>query len=257
MKIAAMVMAAGRGERMRPLSDLQPKPLLRVHGRPLIESVLQSLAQGACSRAVINTAWLGEQISEQLGAVFEPQAAAGRSGARLPLAYSKEGQDFGRALETAGGIARALPLLCPDKAAQVFWLAAADVYAPDFEFAAADVERFLASDHLAQLWLVPNPAHHLQGDFGISASGLAQNLGPDDAGQRWTYSTIGLFRAALFQKPWCTLAWGNPQGESAALAPLLRAAMDQGRIAARLYRGHWVDVGTPERLALLNQATIH
>ncbi len=252
-----MVLAAGRGQRMRPLSDRQPKPLLTVRGRPLIEWVLQSLAQGACSRAVINTAWLGEQIPARLGAVFEPQQAPDRVATSLNLTYSEEGQDFGRALETAGGIARALPLLCPeDEALQVFWLAAADVYAPHFAFAAQDVEHFLASNHLAHLWLVPNPAHHPKGDFGISANGLAQNLGPQDEAPRWTYSTIGLYRAALFRAPWCAVSPGNPLGESAALAPLLRSAMDQGRVGATLYRGPWTDVGTPERLAALNQATM-
>lgn len=257
MNIPAMVLAAGRGERMRPLSDRHPKPLLTVAARPLIEWVLQSLAQGACSRVVINTAWLGDQISAGLGSVFEPKSQLGRPARALELAYSNEGRDFGRALETAGGIARALPMLCPDQdPLQAFWVTAADVFAPDFVFGAGDIERFLASDRLAHLWLVPNPAHHPKGDFGLSADGRCQNLAPEDDAPRWTYSTIGLYRVALFQKPWCNVASGNPQGEPAALAPLLRSAMDHGRVGASVYQGRWTDVGTPERLAALNQATI-
>jgi MurNAc alpha-1-phosphate uridylyltransferase len=257
LKIPAMLLAAGRGERMRPLTDATPKPLLCVQGRPLLQWLLQALAQGGASRAVINTAWLGEQIEAAFGIVF----AASASQASLSIRYSHEGRDFGGALETAGGIARALPLLCPPDApeeyADMFWLLAGDVFAPDFVFSPAAVARFAASDKLAHLWLVPNPAHNLRGDFGlapVSAAGisLALNLPADDAQPRYTYSTIGLYRKALFEAPWCDIPPGNPQGAKAALAPLLRKAMDNGRVTAELYLGAWTDVGTPERLAQLN-----
>lgn len=240
----AMLLAAGRGERMRPLTDACPKPLLTVQGRPLLEWHLQALAQAGVPRVVINTGWLGAQIPKRLGVAFEAGAA------RLPLVYSHEdptGQ--GQALETAGGIARALPQLAP-----VFWLAAGDVFAPDFVFDAAAAAAFAASDQLAHLWLVPNPAHHPRGDFGLSEQGLALDLPESDPRPRWTYSTIALLRAQLFAPPWCEIAPGNPQGERAALGPLLRRAMAAGRVGASVYHGRWTDVGTPERLQALNRS---
>ena len=132
------------------------------------------------------------------------------------------------------------------------WVLAGDVYAPDFVFSPDAVQRFAAGDALAHLWLVPNPAHNPKGDFGLSPAGLALNLPPEHPGPRYTYSTIGLYRRALFEPPWCELPAGNPQGVKAALAPLLRRAMDAGRVSAELYTGAWTDVGTPERLAQLN-----
>jgi MurNAc alpha-1-phosphate uridylyltransferase len=227
----AMVLAAGRGERMRPLTDSCPKPLLAVRGKPLMQYHLEALAQGGIERVVVNTAWLGEQIEQRFGAAHGP----------LAIAYSHEGRDFGGAIETAGGIARALPLL-----ADCFWLVAGDVYMPDFAFPRATLERFAAGKMLARIWLVPNPAHNPKGDFGLSTEGLALNQAP----QRYTYSTTGLFRQALFDR----LPTGNPQGVKAPLAPLLRAAMDRGLVSAELYTGAWTDVGTPERLAALQQA---
>ncbi|WP_315129232.1 nucleotidyltransferase family protein [Comamonas antarctica] len=238
----AMLLAAGRGERMRPLTDHCPKPLLEVQGQPLLQWHLQALAAAGVPRAVINTGWLGAQIPARLGPVFEA------AGAALPLAYSDEdpsGQ--GSALETAGGIARALPQLGP-----VFWLAAGDVFAPDFTFDAAAAAAFAASEQLAHLWLVPNPEHHPLGDFGLSAEGLALDLPAGDPRPRWTYSTIALLRAELFATPWCDIPAGNPQGVRAALGPLLRRAMASGRVGASVYSGRWTDVGTPERLQLLN-----
>jgi MurNAc alpha-1-phosphate uridylyltransferase len=243
--LAVMLLAAGRGERMRPLTDHTPKPLLPVRGKPLLQWRMEALLRGGFHQAVINTAWLGEQIEAQFGATF---ADPGQAGAPLQLAYSREGQDFGQALETAGGISRALPQL-----GDAFWAMAGDVYAPDFVFAKADVQRFLASGMLAHIWLVPNPEHNPAGDFGLDAhTGLALNLGRDSATPRLTFSTIGLYRRELFLPPWCALPPGNPQGARAALAPLLRAAMDQQRVSAAPYTGDWTDVGTPERLALLN-----
>ncbi|RDD91912.1 nucleotidyltransferase family protein [Acidovorax sp. BoFeN1] len=247
VQVPALVLAAGRGERMRPLTDSTPKPLLQVQGRPLLQWHLQALANAGVSRVVINTAWLGEQI---------PAYFSDKNGVKpiwdkrkqLSISYSQEGVDFGGALETAGGIARALPQLGP-----VFWLAAGDVFAPDFVFDSAAVQAFAASDQLAHLWLVPNPAHNPRGDFGLSSQGLALNLPADDPAPRYTYSTIALLRAELFAPPWCDIAPGNPLGVKAPLAPLLRCAMDAGRVSASLYGGRWTDVGTPERLAELNR----
>jgi N-acetyl-alpha-D-muramate 1-phosphate uridylyltransferase len=257
MKIPAMLLAAGRGERMRPLTDATPKPLLQVRGRSLLQWLLQALAQGGVSRAVINTAWLGEQIEAAIGSDF----AQAEAQMPLPIDYSREGCDFGAALETAGGIARALPLLFPpgEPAANagILWVLAGDVFAPEFAFSPAAVARFAASDKLAHIWLVPNPAHVPRGDFGLSATpgadiGLALNLPADAAQPRYTYSTIGLYRKALFAAPWCDIPAGNPHGVKAPLAPLLRKAMDNGLVSAELYGGAWTDVGTPARLAQLN-----
>ena len=233
MKAKAMILAAGRGERMRPLTDTTPKPLLEVHGRPLMQWPMQALVAGGVRQLVINTAWLGERIATHFG--HRHRSAT--------VAYSHEGRDFGGALETAGGIVRALPLL-----GDVFWVLAGDVFAPGFRFTQADVDRFATSGRLAHLWLVPNPPHNPRGDFGISPEGLALN----DAPQKYTFSTIGLYRAALFSPPYCEIAPGNPNGIKAPLAPLLRAAMADGQVSAELYDGPWTDVGTPERLAELN-----
>ena len=237
-----MLLAAGRGERMRPLTDNTPKPLLTVRGQPLLCYPLQALAAGGVSSVVINTAWLGEQIPAYLGEQFVASAAS-----VVSLSYSHEGHDFGEALETAGGIVRALPLLD-----EVFWVAAGDVFAPDFEFSVQAYESFKASPCLAHIWLVPNPEHNAGGDFGLSAGGLALNL-PKAQGQTlFTFSTIALYKRAFFEAAWCPIPAGIPEGVKAALAPMLRAAMDQGLVSASLYEGLWVDVGTPERLAQLN-----
>jgi MurNAc alpha-1-phosphate uridylyltransferase len=230
-----MLLAAGRGERMRPLTDATPKPLLPVRGKPLMQWHMEALARGGFTRLVVNTAWLGAQISSHFGL----QPSLGGQGA-LSISYSEEGRDFGGALETAGGIARALPLLD-----EVFWVLAGDVFAPDFAFTRGAFERFAAGAQSAHIWLVPNPPHHPRGDFGLSPAGLA--LSRADA--QFTYSTIGLYRRAFFDM----LPPGNPQGLKAPLAPLLRAAMDNGQVSAELYTGAWTDVGTPERLAQLNQ----
>lgn len=228
--IPAMLLAAGRGERMRPLTDATPKPLLRVRGKPLLQWHVDALAAAGFDDFVVNTAWLGEQFPAWFGSDTR-------------VRYSHEGRDFGGALETAGGIVRALPLLGP-----MFWVVAGDVYAPDFVFSQEAVQRFAAGDKLAHLWLVPNPPHHPQGDFGLS-QGLALNQAPE----KFTYSTIGLYRAEFFTAPWCAIPSGNPQGVKAPLAPMLRAAMDNQQVSAELYTGFWADVGTPERLEQLNR----
>ena len=235
----AMLLAAGRGERMRPLTDTCPKPLLKVQGKALMQWHLEALKRGGCQQVAVNTDWLAEQIVQ----------AAHPPG--LTMHFSHEGQDFGGALETAGGIVRALPLLD-----EVFWVLAADVFTPGFEFSTAALARFAATNMLAHLWLVPNPAHNQGGDFGLQAMpegpALAINLAKDDPRPRHTFSTIGLYRRALFEPPWCEIAAGNPQGLKAPLAPLLRRAMDNQQISAELYPGPWTDVGTPQRLAELN-----
>lgn len=238
-----MVLAAGRGERMRPLSDRRPKPLLMVQGKPLMQWPLEALARAGLPCLLVNTAWLGEQISDYFGEQFQLPGGPGAA-ASSDIIYSHEGLDFGGPLETAGGIVRALPRL-----AAVFWVLASDVFAPDFVFSQAAAANFFASDKLAHLWLVPNPAHNPAGDFGLGADGLALN----QAAQRFTYSTIGLYRHGLFAPPFCDIPPGNPQGLKAPLAPLLRAAAAQGRVSAELYTGAWADVGTPERLAALNR----
>ncbi len=257
----SIVLAAGRGERMRPLTDTCPKPLLAVQGKPLMQYHLEALAQGGFGSAVVNTAWLGEQIEAQFGHQIGIQAPpilreqlskVEQNSIALALHYSHEGRDFGGALETAGGIARALPLLAP-----VFWSMAGDVYAPDFVFNQAAVDRFAASGKLAHLWLVPNPAHHRKGDFGLEqvdaqGVGLCTDPPADSSTQRYTYSTFALFHQALFAAPWCDIPTGNPQGVKAPLAPLLRKAMAQAQVSAEIYTGRWTDVGTPERLAELN-----
>ena len=225
----AMVLAAGRGERMRPLTDSCPKPLLEVRGKPLLQYHVEALARGGLRDIVINSAWLGQQIEDR----FPPDFNG------LRIRHSTEGKDFGGALETAGGIARALPLL-----ADCFWLAGGDVYAPQFEFSRAALDRFEAGGKLAHIVLVANPGHNLKGDFGLRADGLALNR----AQQQSTYSTIGMYRKEFFS----SLPAGNPQGIKAPLAPLLRAAMDNAQVSAELYNGAWTDVGTPERLAQLN-----
>lgn len=233
-EVKALILAAGRGERMRPLTDHTPKPLLKVRGKPLIEWHIEALARGGVRDIVVNTAWLEDQFPATLG-------DGSRWGVRLT--YSHEGRDFGGALETLGGISRALPLL-----GDTFWVIAGDIHAPALEFPQSIATNFRAFSHLAHLLLVPNPPHNPRGDFGLADSGLALN----QAEVRHTYSTVGLYRAALFAPPLCDMPAGNPAGTKAPLAPLLRAAMDNGRITAELFTGAWTDVGTPERLAQLN-----
>ena len=264
----AMVLAAGRGERMRPLTDTCPKPLLQVRAFPLLYYPLQALCSAGVSATVINTGWLGDQIEPVFGTHFHsPKAGANP----MHLLYSHEGRGAGEALETAGGILRALPLLN-----DVFWVAAGDVFVPDFVFSAGDYDSFKARDALAHIWLVPNPEHNPEGDFGLSAQGLALNLprplastaslsekktnaiyiesstSESTQAPRYTFSTIALYKKAFFSEARCGIPAGNPHSVKAPLAPLLRRAMDEGLVTASLYEGMWVDVGTPARLAQLN-----
>lgn len=208
----AMILAAGRGERLRPLTDHTPKPLLKAGGRPLIEYLIGGLVAGGITEIIVNTAHLGEQVEAVLG-----------DGARLgaEIRYSPEGE----ALETGGGIFRALPLLGDAP----FLVVNGDI-ATDFPFGT------LAQwcDGLAHLVLVPNPPHHPQGDFGLRA-GKAQDGGET----RYTFGGIGVYRPELFRH--CTPG-------RFPLAPLLRATMADEAVSAELYEGLWMDIGTVERL---------
>lgn len=237
-KAQAILLAAGRGERMRPLTDSLPKPLLEVHGKPLMQWPMEALARDGFSRIAINTAWQGDAIPARYGAhpVFD-------GGAALAIDYSHEGRDFGGALETAGGILRALPLLDG-----VFWVMAGDVFMPGFRFTREAYDSFSSSGKLAHIWLVPNPAHNAKGDFGLSQDGLALNR----ADEQFTYSTVGLYRQEFFTASGCGIVPGNPLGVKAPLAPLLRTAMDRRMVGASLYTGEWADIGTPERLRQIN-----
>ena len=233
-----MILAAGRGERMRPLTDTCPKPMLKVKGKALIQWHVEALASQVNTDLIVNTAWLGSLIEHGL-------ADDGKLETRIQ--YSHEGVDFGHALETAGGIIRALPML-----AEPFWIVASDVFVPDFVFSKSAYSEFAVSSMQAHLWLVPNPAHNPSGDFGLSTEGLALNLPKDSKLLKWTYSTIGLYKKSFFEEIQTGIPAGNPHGVKAALAPLLRAAMDKGLVSAEIYTGDWTDVGTPERLRELN-----
>ena len=234
----ALVLTAGRGERMKPLTNHMPKPLLPVQGKALLRWTVDSLIAGGVEDLVLNTAWLGEKV----------EAAFGDHLGTARLHYSHEGRDFGGALETLGGICRALPLLSPDGHTP-FWVAAGDVYCPGFVFDRAAVQAFAGSEFLAHLWLVPNPPHNPKGDFSLLPDGRLGN-GQDG---RLTFSTLALYKPALFAAPWCNIPPGNPQGVKAALGPFLRQVIDLGKVSASRYDGPWTDVGTPERLAELNQ----
>jgi len=215
---AAMILAAGRGERLRPLTDTTPKPLLRVHDRPLIERHVMALARSGIRRIVINLAWLGAQIREYLG-----------DGTRygISIIYSEEQP---RALETAGGIFRALPHLAPGP----FAVVNGDIYT-NFPFESLAI----ASDREAHLVLVPNPPQHPEGDFG-----LEQGLAVAAAERRYTFSGIAVYRREFFA--------GCADGEF-PLKPLLLRSMAAKRCTAEIYSGRWEDVGTPQRLAALNE----
>ena len=264
----ALILAAGRGERMRPLTDHTPKPLLEVRGQPLMQWAMQALVAGGFTDFVINTAWLGEKISTHFGekkdikiglqqAYLLPKQLLKSEQKNIEkvndsvaanISYSHEGREFGGALETAGGIVRALPMLRDSVDDDVFWVLAGDVFAPDFVFSQDAVDRFKTSGKLAHIWLVPNPEHNLKGDFGLQADGLVVN----DATEKFTFSTIALYRKSLFSLPYCDIPAGNPEGVKAALAPLLRKAIAAQQVSGELYTGTWTDVGTPERLAQIN-----
>lgn len=214
----AMILAAGRGERMRPLTDSRPKPLLEAGGRALLDYPLQRLARAQIEEVVINLAWQGAQIRDFVG-----------DGSRwgLHVVFSDEGPE---ALETGGGIRQALPLL----GTQPFWLVNGDVYS-DYRFGV----RHLDAGMLAHLVLVPNPDHNPVGDFTLVA-GLAQT----GAGPRYTYSGLAVIHPRLVAD--------HPPGRF-PLAPLLVDAANRGAVTGELFEGRWTDAGTPERLADLDR----
>jgi MurNAc alpha-1-phosphate uridylyltransferase len=221
----AMILAAGRGERMRPLTDARPKPLLDAGGKPLIAWHLERLARAGVRQVVINHAWLGSMIEQALG-----------DGERfgLSIRYSPEPA----ALETAGGIAQALALL----GTKPFLVVNGDIFT-DFDFAAlADrAEQLATGAALAHLVLVDNPLQHPHGDFALDGGLVAEN-----GAHRLTFSGIGVYRPELFH--------GIAPGSRAQLAPLLREAMRVREVSGEHFSGCWLDVGTPERLAALDAA---
>jgi MurNAc alpha-1-phosphate uridylyltransferase len=225
-----MILAAGRGERMRPLTDHAPKPLLAVGGKPLIVWHLERLRAAGFAHIVINHAHLGEQIEAALG----NGAAFGVS-----IEYSREVS----ALETAGGIATALPLID----AEVFAVVNGDIYCEyDFGRLAEPMARLAAGHDQAHLVLVDNPPHHPQGDFVLDAGRVHNTDSPLSAlHSRLTFSGIGVYHRALFAH--------TPAGGKAPLAPLLRRAIDAGRASGEHYAGRWEDVGTPARLNALDE----
>lgn len=216
----AMILAAGRGERMRPLTDSLPKPLLKVGGKMLIEYHLEKLKAAQITDVVINHAWLGEKIEQALG-----------DGSRygLNIIYSREGE----ALETAGGILNALPLL-RGASGEAFLVINGDIFC---NYDITSLPSTLSG--LAHLVLVENPPHHPEGDFVLESSGLVSHV----AGDKKTFSGIGIYHPDLFK--------GYQQGKL-ALAPVLRQAMEQQQVSGELYGGTWHDIGTPERLSELD-----
>ncbi len=212
-----MILAAGSGTRMRPLTDRTPKPLLKVGGIPLIVWHIERLAHDGYTDIVINIAHLGYQIPEALGDGSEWG---------VNITYSDEQEEGG--LETAGGIIKALPLLGD----QAFLVLNGDIWT-DYDF---QDHRKLAEGILAHLVLVPNPEHNPEGDFALDGNRVIDN-------RQYTFSGIGYYSPKLFD--------GVPYGKS-ALAPLLRAAIKEGKVTGELYEGEWLDIGTPERLELLN-----
>lgn len=222
----AMILAAGRGERMRPLTDKTPKPLLLAGGKRLIEYHLESLRRAGIKEVVINTAHLAEQIPKVLG----NGEAYG-----LSLSYLREPEG---ALETGGGIFNALEWLGDAP----FLVVNGDVWT-DWQASDWAGQAALLGDDLAHLLLVNNPQHNLDGDFYLDEDGRVLSQGGPKLTFRLTFSGIGLYRPALFAE--CSPG-------RFPLAPLLREAMAQGRVGGQHYAGDWRDIGTPARLAELD-----
>jgi len=220
--VKCMILAAGLGSRMRPLTNVTPKPLLKVGGIPLIVWHLEKLAHQGITDIVINIAHLGYQLPKTLG---------DGSDWGVNIQYSDEQEEGG--LESAGGIVKALPLLTDsNKYDDAFLVVNGDVFT-DYDF---QDNRHLADGVLAHLILVPNPEHNPEGDFALDGNLVLDN-------KQYTFSGIGYYSPKLFE--------GVPYGKS-ALAPLLREAMKEGKVTGELYEGEWLDIGTPERLERLN-----
>ena len=224
--LKALIFAAGRGERMRPLTDHTAKPLLPVHGKPMIEWQLEALARDGVREVVINTAWLEHQFPAALG-----------DGSRwgLSIHYSMEGRDHGGALETAGGIATALPWL-----GECFWIVSGDIVIPDFRFDAAQAACFAAGDDDAHLWLLPNPGFNSAGDFALQGDQVLR----EGASRPLTYANIALVRKRLLRdiRP----------GQRAKLNALLFASAAAGKLGGELLHQRWHNLGTPDQLTALN-----
>jgi MurNAc alpha-1-phosphate uridylyltransferase len=214
----AMILAAGRGERMRPLTDTLPKPLLEVGGKPLIQYHLEALGQAGIRDIVINLAWQGELIRGALG-----------DGQRFGVQIRYSDEPAG-ALETGGGILAALPLLGPGP----FLVISGDIWS---DFALASCIDRLAADDVAHFVVAPNPGFHAQGDFGLESGRLV------DRAPRFTYANIGVLRAEFFA--------GRQPGRF-ALAPLMFEWIRQGRVSGELFLGRWHNLGTPMQLAQLD-----
>jgi len=228
----ALILAAGRGERMRPLTDTCPKPLLALRGKPMIEWHLEALARAGVREVVINTAWLEEQFPAVLG-----------DGSRwgLVIRWSMEGRAFGGALETAGGIATALPWLAPN-GDEAFWVVSGDIHAPAFAFDDRVRRHFEAGTDEGHLWLVPNPDFKAGGDFALDAGGRLAREGD----RRWTYANLALLKPAIVA--------GIAAGERAPLGPCLFDAAARGRLGGEPWPGEWHNIGTPAQLAALAAA---
>lgn len=238
MILRALILAAGRGERMRPLSDTCPKPLLPARGRPLVEWHLAALARAGVREVVVNTGWLWPQFEPALG-------DGGRWG--LHIHWQHEAARYGQALETGGGIATALPVLAP-AGDEPFWVVSGDIFAPGFAFDAVEAARFADSGDLARLWVVPNPPYHPAGDFALRPGDRLVREVADPAERRWTYANVALMRPALVA--------GLRAGEHAPLRECLFAAAAAGRLAGAPWTaGEWHNVGTPADLAALNGAS--
>jgi len=231
-RIPCLLLAAGRGERMRPLTDDRPKPLLTIKNKSLLAWHLEALGKAGLNKVVINHAWLGQKIEDALG-----------SGSQfgVDVTYSPEVD----ALETAGGIRQALPLLHPE---DYFLVVNGDVFCPDFPFeqliSNLDQLRKQPNPPLAHLVMVPNPIQHLDGDFYLQANQVSNS--PLNGAEKLTFSGIGLYHQDFLK--------GLKIGLPAKLAPFLKEAMIKNRVSGEKYTGPWHDVGTPQRLQELNSA---
>ena len=227
--IPVMILAAGRGERMRPLTDQQPKPLLKVQGLALIDWHIQGIANAGFKKVVVNHAWLGSQIVEHIASV------------RLQypnIEFHTSAEDT--ALETAGGIAQAIPLLDPQ---DYFLVINGDVFTPglDFNVIQQTIPELRKNGVAAFLWMVPNPPHHPQGDFCLEGGKV---MPKESSINTYTFSGIGIYHRSIFS---------HIQAHSVAkLAPLLRDLIEAGKVGGALLHTPWTDVGTPERLQELN-----
>jgi len=220
----AMILAAGRGERMRPLTDVLPKPMLTVSGMPLIEYHIRKLAKVGIKDIVINLAWLGEKIENYLGDGKEFNV-------NISYSWEREG-----ALETAGGIINALPYLTHND--EPFLVVNGDVFV-DYDFSSMP---HLPPEYQAHFWLVFNPEHNEKGDFSLDVQQVL-NIVEDEKKPTYTYSGIGLFRPSFFQNKF--------NNKIAKLAPLMRSAVSENKVSGEILSGLWTDVGTPERLRQL------